>query len=59
MVGYPKFDIIDALPPRRCRCSPKAKPVVLYNPHFHPTLGSWPRWGRQMLEQFAATSVTI
>jgi hypothetical protein len=23
MVGYPKFDIIDALPPRRCRTSPR------------------------------------
>lgn len=54
MVGYPKFDIIDALP-----CAPQPifsnpKPVVLYNPHFHPTLGSWPRWGRQVIEQFAA-----
>jgi hypothetical protein len=54
MVGYPKFDIIDALPPSPLPVFPDAKPVVLYNPHFHPTLGSWPRWGRQILEQFAA-----
>jgi hypothetical protein len=54
MVGYPKFDIIDALPPSPMPAFPDAKPVVLYNPHFHPTLGSWPRWGRQVLEQFAA-----
>jgi hypothetical protein len=54
MVGYPKFDIIDALPSSPLPAFPEAKPVVLYNPHFHPTLGSWPRWGREVLEQFAA-----
>jgi hypothetical protein len=54
MVGYPKFDIIDALPSSPLPVFPDAKPVVLYNPHFHPTLGSWPRWGRQVLERFAA-----
>jgi hypothetical protein len=27
---------------------------VLYNPHFEPTLSSWPRWGRKVLEIFAA-----
>lgn len=53
MVGYPKFDIIDALPPSPLPVFPEAKPVVLYNPHFHPTLSSWPRWGRQILERFA------
>uniref|UniRef100_B0T2J8 Glycerophosphotransferase n=1 Tax=Caulobacter sp. (strain K31) TaxID=366602 RepID=B0T2J8_CAUSK len=54
MVGYPKFDIIDALPASPLPVFPDAKPTVLYNPHFHPTLGSWTRWGRQVLEQFAA-----
>ncbi|MFZ0267498.1 glycerophosphotransferase [Caulobacter sp.] len=54
MVGYPKFDLIDALPPSPPPVFVQAKPVVLYNPHFHPTLGSWPRWGRQILERFAA-----
>jgi len=53
MVGYPKFDIIDALPCSPLPIFPDAKPVVLYNPHFHPTLSSWPRWGRQILAQFA------
>jgi hypothetical protein len=53
MVGYPKFDIIDALPGSPLPVFPEAKPVVLYNPHFHPTLSSWPRWGRQILERFA------
>jgi hypothetical protein len=53
MVGYPKFDIIDALPSSPLPVFADAKPVVLYNPHFHPTLGSWPRWGREILAQFA------
>lgn len=53
MVGYPKFDIIDALPPSSLPVFDQARPVVLYNPHFHPTLGSWTRWGRRVLEQFA------
>jgi hypothetical protein len=55
MVGYPKFDIIDALPSSPLPVFPDARPVVLYNPHFHPTLGSWPRWGQRVLEQFAAS----
>jgi hypothetical protein len=33
---------------------PSAKPIVVYNPHFHATLGSWPRFGVKVLEQFAA-----
>lgn len=54
MVGYPKFDIIDALPGSPLPTFPDARPVVIYNPHFHPTLGSWPRFGVSVLEQFAA-----
>jgi len=54
MVGYPKFDIIDALPSSPLPVFDQVRPVVLYNPHFHPTLGSWTRWGREILEQFAA-----
>jgi len=54
MVGYPKFDIIDALPGSPMPVFPDDKPIVVYNPHFHPTLGSWPRFGVKVLEQFAA-----
>jgi len=54
MVGYPKFDIIDALPGSLMPVFPDAKPIVVYNPHFHATLGSWPRFGVKVLEQFAA-----
>ena len=54
MVGYPKFDLIDALPSSPLPVFAQDRPVVLYNPHFDLTLGSWPRWGRQVLEAFAA-----
>ncbi|ALL13246.1 hypothetical protein [Caulobacter henricii] len=54
MVGYPKFDIIDALPGSPLPVFPDTKPLVVYNPHFHASLGSWPRFGVQVLEQFAA-----
>lgn len=54
MVGYPKFDLVDELPPRPFPQFDREGPVVLYNPHFHAELGSWPRWGRQVLEHFAA-----
>lgn len=54
MVGYPKFDLVDALPHRPAPRFAQAAPVVLYNPHFHPELSSWPKWGRTVLEVFAA-----
>jgi hypothetical protein len=54
MVGYPKFDLVDDLPQRPCRSSTGRADVVLYNPHFHTSLGSWPKWGKQVLEFFAA-----
>jgi hypothetical protein len=53
VVGYPKFDIVDALCPQPPRLFADDRPVVLYNPHFSPKLGSWPAWGRQVLEAFA------
>lgn len=54
MVGYPKFDLVDALPQRPAPRFERPGPVVLYNPHFHPELGSWPKWGWRVLEAFAA-----
>lgn len=53
MVGYPKFDLVDALPRRAPPRFEHAGAVVLYNPHFHPELSSWPKWGRQVLDVFA------
>lgn len=54
MVGYPKFDIVEALSPEPKNPFADQRPVVLYNPHFDPRLSSWPRWGLQVLERFAA-----
>lgn len=53
MVGYPKFDLVDALPRREGPRFDKPGPIVLYNPHFHPELGSWSRWGRTVLDTSA------
>lgn len=53
MVGYPKFDLVDALPPRVAPRFDEQRPIVLYNPHFHPELSSWSRWGRAVLDAFA------
>jgi len=54
MVGYPKFDMVEALAPQPIKPFADERPVVLYNPHFDPRLSSWPRFGRRVLEQFAA-----
>jgi len=53
MVGYPKFDIVEALSPHPASPFPDDRPIVLYNPHFDRNLSSWPAWGHQILEQFA------
>jgi hypothetical protein len=54
MVGYPKFDMVEALAPRPVSPFADDRPVVLYNPHFDRALSSWPAWGRKVLESFAA-----
>ena len=54
IVGYPKFDVVDALRPAPLRPFAEDRPVVVYNPHFDPRLSSWPRWGSAVLAAFAA-----
>lgn len=54
IVGYPKFDIVDALPAPALSLFAEPRPVVLYNPHFDPALSSWPSMGLDILERFAA-----
>jgi hypothetical protein len=54
IVGYPKFDIVEALGPPQAPQFPRKRPVVLYNPHFDPQLSSWPSEGLKVLEAFAA-----
>jgi hypothetical protein len=53
IVGYPKFDIVEALPPSRTEVFETARPTVLYNPHFDASLSSWPREGMKILQRFA------
>jgi hypothetical protein len=55
MVGYPKFDLVDDLPQRPLPQFDRPGPTVLYNPHFHTKLGSWPSWGKQVLDVFATS----
>ncbi|WP_246332066.1 hypothetical protein [Sphingomonas chungangi] len=50
-VGYPKFDLMPAAPPR-LPFQANGKPTVLYNPHVSPHLSSWYVHGRAVLEHF-------
>ena len=53
VVGYPKFDLVRRLDAPLPTLFPERRPVVLYNPHFDPRLGSWPKLGLQVLRAFA------
>ena len=53
VVGYPKFDAADATRDPSWRPFADDRPVVLYNPHFC-ALGSWRKFGRALIEAFAA-----
>jgi hypothetical protein len=53
VVGYPKFDVVDALPEPCAPLFARERPTVLYNPHFSTPISSWPRWGAQVLAAFA------
>jgi hypothetical protein len=56
VVGYPKFDIVRAMAPEPKSPFPAdGRPIVVYNPHFDPSLSSWPRWGLDVLRAFAAS----
>ena len=50
VVGYPKFDLAPAAPPRPLPND--GRPLVLYNPHVSPHLSSWFTAGRQVLDWF-------
>lgn len=53
VVGYPKFEVVDALPKPKPPPFAHERPIVLYNPHFAASLSSWPRWGHEVLTAFA------
>lgn len=44
-VGYPKFEAADRMRDPDWYPFAERRPVVLYNPHFSASLGSWPRDG--------------
>lgn len=51
IVGYPKFDLVDAAT-RRPRLFDNDRPTVVYNPHCSPFLSSWFKDGEAVLEAF-------
>lgn len=54
IVGYPKFEAAEASRAQAGPLFPTVRPTVLYNPHFDAELGSWDRFGAQVLAAFAA-----
>jgi len=53
IVGYPKFDIVGLETAKPARLFDNDNPIVLYNPHFDPSLSSWFEHGEKVLEFFA------
>ena len=54
VVGWPKFEAVQALAAPRRRWFDNDNPVVVYNPHFDQRVGSWGRMGLAVLDFFAA-----
>ncbi|PTL36181.1 hypothetical protein CLG94_05845 [Candidatus Methylomirabilis limnetica] len=54
VIGWPKFDVVRALKPKRPRLFHNANPVVVYNPHFDQKVASWARMGHAVLDFFVA-----
>lgn len=48
-VGYSKFDVLPESPPK---FFDNDRPVILYNPHFDEGLGSWLRFGPELVKLF-------
>ncbi|WP_347271510.1 hypothetical protein [Rhizorhabdus histidinilytica] len=51
VVGYPKFDAADRLRDRNWTPFAVERPIILYNPHFSPTLGSWRDHGFELVRR--------
>jgi hypothetical protein len=51
---YAKFDWAQGAAP--APLFDNDRPTVLYNPHFRAALSSWPRYGRAVLDAFAASA---
>jgi len=50
---YAKFDLVRRMPRRRL--FDNDRPTIVYNPHFWPSLSSWPVMGRRVLDLVAAS----
>jgi len=53
VTGYIKPYVVRQLGVELPKLFPTDHPIVLYNPHFHKTLSSWPEFGFELLESFA------
>nr|WP_053000281.1 hypothetical protein [Sphingomonas sp. Y57] len=53
VVGYPKFDAADRLRDSSWTPFTNERPIILYNPHFSPTLGSWRDHGFELVRRIA------
>jgi len=53
VVGYPKFDAADRSRQDGWTPFADARPIILYNPHFSRTLGSWSHHGPEIARRIA------
>jgi len=56
IVGYPKFDAVERLRDRHWSPFTTSRPIILYNPHFSPTLGSWRSHGFEIVRRIVETN---
>lgn len=54
VAGAIKISTIFALAPDRPKVFNNTNPTVLYNPHFNRKLGSWDKWGAEVIAGFRA-----
>jgi len=54
ITGWPKFEAVRAFNPSRRRFFENDNPVIVYNPHFDQSIGSWTRMGYAVLDFFVA-----
>jgi hypothetical protein len=55
IVGYPKFDAAERLRDPNWSPFETQRPIILYNPHFSPTLGSSHNHGFEIVRQIVET----
>ena len=55
VIGWPKFDVVQALTAKKPPIFANDNPVVVYNPHFDPRTSSYGTMGPSVLDYFAAT----